>query len=58
MIKEIILTNYSSFELAVNQKNEVEFWFARDLQVLLGYTEWRNFIKVVDKANTAFANDK
>ncbi len=28
----------------------IEFWFARDIQHLLGYTEWRNFQKVVVKA--------
>jgi DNA-damage-inducible protein D len=31
----------------------VEFWLARDLQHLLGYTEWRNFTAVVSKAKTA-----
>lgn len=36
----------------VNEYGE-GFWFARDLQVVLQYTEWRNFIKVIDKAKTA-----
>jgi len=31
----------------------VEFWFARDLQHLLGYSEWRNFQKVIIKAKTS-----
>ncbi len=31
----------------------IEFWLARDLQHLLGYTEWRNFITVISKAKTA-----
>jgi len=31
----------------------VVYWLARDLQQLLGYTEWRNFLKVVTKAKTA-----
>ncbi len=31
----------------------VEFWLARDLQHLLGYTEWRNFVAVVSMAKTA-----
>jgi len=30
--------------------NDIEFWFARDLQHLLGYTKWDNFIKVIAKA--------
>lgn len=41
----------SDFEsLAQTTENGVEFWLARDLQQLLWYTEWRNFIKVIDKA--------
>lgn len=31
----------------------VEFWYARELQVVLGYTEWRNFEKVIEKAKLA-----
>ena len=27
-----------------------EYWLARDLQKLLGYKDWRNFNKVIDKA--------
>lgn len=34
-------------------ENGVEFWLARDLQHLLGYTEWRNFSAVISKAKTA-----
>src|SRR5690606_15842083 len=31
----------------------VEFWLARDLQHLLGYSKWDNFLKVLNKAKTA-----
>ena len=58
MKKEIISQLHSSFELAVNETDGIEFWFARDLQELLGYTKWENFIKVIDKAKTACANAK
>lgn len=30
-----------------------EFWYARELQIALEYTEWRNFIKVINKAKSA-----
>ena len=30
-----------------------EFWYTRDLQIALEYTEWRNFCKVIDKAKEA-----
>ncbi len=54
MKKEIIKTLTNDFESYANQtQNEIEFWFARDLQHLLGYSEWRNFTKVINKAKTA-----
>lgn len=36
----------------VNEYDQ-EFWYARELQVALEYTEWRNFCKVIDKAKDA-----
>jgi DNA-damage-inducible protein D len=41
---------HKNFEDYVHEQEGVEFWFARDLQNLLGYTEWRNFNKVIEKA--------
>ncbi len=26
-------------------ENGIEFWFTRDMQYLLGYSDWRNFKK-------------
>lgn len=37
-------------------ENGVEFWFARELQQVLEYTEWRNFNQVIDKAKIACEN--
>lgn len=34
-------------------ENGIEYWLARDLQYLLGYSEWRNFRGVITKAKTA-----
>ncbi len=31
----------------------IEFWYARDLQRVLGYKEWRNFSKIIEKAKIA-----
>jgi len=53
MKRELVSRLHSDFELAVNTLEETEFWFARDLQVLLGYTQWRNFLLVIDKAKIA-----
>lgn len=38
---------------AQQTESGVEYWLARDLQTLLGYTELRNFVSVIDKARTA-----
>lgn len=53
MKKEIILRLRKSFEDYANEADGVEFWFARDLQKLLDYDEWRNFLNVIEKAKTA-----
>ena len=33
-----------------------EYWNARELQHVLEYTDWRNFLKVIEKAKTACEN--
>ena len=40
------------FDSIINteEKENVEFWYARDLQIQLGYTQWRNFLEVINKA--------
>jgi DNA-damage-inducible protein D len=56
MEKIIIQKLNKTFEEASYEQDGVEYWLARDLQVLLGYTEWRNFIKVVEKARESCVN--
>lgn len=54
MKSELIKSLTDNFEGHAQQTDSgVEFWLARDLQYLLGYTEWRNFLNVVSKARTA-----
>ena len=51
MKKEIIQSLAHNFEdHSQTTENGIEFWFARDLQQLLGYSEWRNFNKVIVKS--------
>jgi len=38
---------------AQQTENGVEYWLARDIQHLLGYTKWDNFLNVISKAKTA-----
>src|SRR3989338_2012661 len=56
MEKAIIATLQKSFEDYVHKDKGVEFWFARDLQKLLGYIEWRKFLGVIEKAKEACQN--
>jgi DNA-damage-inducible protein D len=58
MKNEMIAQLNSKFEDAACQKDGVEYWMARDLQVLLEYTQWRNFLQVIDKAKTACLKSK
>ncbi|HUT53771.1 MAG TPA: BRO family protein [bacterium] len=55
MDKEIVVRLHTSFEEMARKfpNTGVDYWFARDLQMLLGYAKWENFAKVVDKAITA-----
>ncbi|WP_027476160.1 DNA damage-inducible protein D [Curvibacter gracilis] len=53
MKKEVIHQLHKNFEDCARQKDGVEYWLARELQVLLGYKEWRNFDLVIDKAKVA-----
>jgi DNA-damage-inducible protein D len=51
MKTEISITGDSSFEeLKQINAHSAEYWSARDLQPLLGYTEWRNFNDAVKRA--------
>ena len=54
MKTKIIQSLTNDFESHARQtENGVEFWLARDLQDLLGYTDWRNFLQVVNRAKMA-----
>ena len=39
--------------LKSNTENGVEFWFARDIQKMLGYSDWGNFQNAIEKAKVA-----
>jgi DNA-damage-inducible protein D len=58
MDKQLITKLHKNFEDYAHNKDGVEFWYARELQALLGYNEWRNFEKTIDKAKIACENAK
>ncbi len=52
----IIKKLQKTFEDCAHEVDGVEFWFARDLQVLLGYNKWENFLNAIDKAKISCSN--
>lgn len=50
MKKVTIARLNKSFEDSAYEQDGIEYWLARELQILLGYTSWRNFINAVTKA--------
>ena len=48
---EISLYNEKTFEdIKHIDENGTEYWLARELQEILGYTKWGNFLNVIEKA--------
>jgi DNA-damage-inducible protein D len=54
MQNDLIHSMTETFEgHAQTTENGIEYWLARDVQHLLGYTKWDNFLNVISKAKTA-----
>ena len=59
MEKEVVTRLHAQFESMVcsivdsHSGSEIECWLARDLQEVLGYSQWRSFSNVIDKAITS-----
>jgi DNA-damage-inducible protein D len=56
MKKELINALFLQFEQACYNYKGIECWSARELQVILSCTQWRNFLNAVDKAKAACVN--
>lgn len=53
MKKELIQELLEKFEAASYEVDGIECWSARDLQEILGYSKWDNFINAIEKAKKA-----
>lgn len=53
MKKELISELLQKFEAACYIYKDIECWSARELQQILGYSKWDNFLKVIEKAKNA-----
>jgi len=58
MKQELILSLQNNFNEMANilEGTEVEYWYARELQKILGYQKWDKFLNVIDKAKIACEN--
>jgi DNA-damage-inducible protein D len=56
MKKELIIELFERFESACYLYNNLECWSARDLQEILSYTKWDNFLNVIEKAKKSCEN--
>lgn len=50
MALELVQRLVASFEEAAHTENGVTYWYARDLQLLLEYEQWRRFEDVIERA--------
>ena len=49
--------NYNMFEnIKHTDEYGCEYWYARELQTILDYTEWRKFSAVIEKSIVAYSN--
>ena len=53
MKKELIVALLEKFENARYEIKGVECWSARELQQILGYSRWENFVNAINKARKA-----
>lgn len=64
MDKNSILQYKSSFDGIVryiesdDTKEQIEVWFARELQTILGYARWENFLVAIHRAVASFKSQK
>lgn len=57
MNKELKTKHINPFEKIKQVKDDnIEFWYARDLQKVLEYSKWENFLNVINKAKLACEN--
>jgi DNA-damage-inducible protein D len=48
-----IQQNLESIRKVSNDQEMIEFWSARNLMPILGYTTWRKFVEAIERAKIA-----
>ncbi len=54
--KDLSNSNQTFEDIKHIDENGIEFWYARELQVVLDYKEWRKFENVINKAKESCEN--
>ena len=56
-MSELNANEYKRFEdIKITREDRSEYWPARELAPVLGYSKWENFSKVIDRAMLACKN--
>lgn len=55
-MNELTTTNANFEDIKHIDENGIEFWYARELQIVLNYKEWRKFDNVINKAKESCKN--
>ncbi len=55
-MKEIDKNNKTFEDIKHVDENGIEYWYARELQSVLNYKEWRKFENVINKAKESCKN--
>ncbi|MEG1502318.1 MAG: DNA damage-inducible protein D, partial [Synergistaceae bacterium] len=60
MDKEVIVKLQSKFDdmSHIDEQSGIEFWYARELMVELGYSRWENFETAIVRAKEACENSQ
>ena len=54
MENDLVIRTENDFEsIKHTDENGVEFWYARELMIMLEYSKWGNFKNVIKKARDA-----
>ena len=57
MEEKLVKSTENTFESIKHvDESGVEFWYARELMIILQYTKWQNFEKIIDKAKISCEN--
>ncbi len=49
-MNDIEINNSIFLSIKHIDKEGIEIWYARELQIVLKYIQWRNFYKVIEKS--------